>query len=226
MGDNNIKVLLVDDHALVRKSLANLMAEEEGFQVVGSAGNALEALDLAREAQPDIILMDVNMPGCDGLHATRLIKKAIPEINIIMLTVSDDDENLFDAIKAGARGYLLKNIEPDELFDYLRRAYRGEAVFSGRIASRILDEFAKRDNAIQESSSGQELTPREKEVLSLVAKGYTNRDIADTLKISENTVKKHLSNIMEKLHLENRVQAAAYALQEGLVREDDIENMQ
>jgi len=185
---------------------------------VGEAGDGREALEKARELMPDLILMDIHMPGWDGLKATRLIKGEMPYVKIVMLTISDDDKDLFEAIKQGAQGYLLKNIEPEELFEMLRGVYRGEAPISGLTAARILDEFTrlaqKEDyDAISEDS----LTLREKEVLRLVAKGATNKEIASQLFIAENTVKNHLRNILAKLHLQNRVQAAAYALREGLI---------
>jgi DNA-binding NarL/FixJ family response regulator len=158
------------------------------------------------------------MPGWDGLKATRLIKEEMPYVKIVMLTVSDDDQDLFEAIKSGAQGYLLKNLEPEELFELLRGVYRGEAPVSRLTAARILDEFARL--APQESRvpiAGEDLSLREKEVLQLVAQGATNKEIASQLFIAENTVKNHLRNILAKLHLGNRVQAAAYALRQGLM---------
>ncbi len=213
-----IRVLLVDDHALFRKGLASLIAPLEDMEVVGEAGDGREALERARELMPDLILMDIQMPGWDGLKAMRLIKEQMPYVKIVMLTISDDDTDLFEAIKSGAEGYLLKNIAPEELFEMLRGVYRGEAPISGLTAARILDEFARL--AQKESwvpSSGESLTPREKEVLQLVSRGATNKEIASRLFIAENTVKNHLRNILAKLHLQNRVQAAAYALREGLI---------
>jgi DNA-binding NarL/FixJ family response regulator len=189
------------------------------MEVVGEASDGREALERARELMPDLILMDIHMPDWDGLKATRLIKEEMSYVKIVMLTVSDDDEDLFEAIKSGAQGYLLKDIEPEELFELLRGVYRGEAPISGLTAARILDEFTRL--AQKESwvpSSGESLTMREKEVLQRVAKGSTNKEIAAQLFISENTVKNHLRNILAKLHLQNRVQAAAYALREGLRR--------
>ena len=213
-----IRVLLVDDHVLFRKGLASLIDPLEDMEVVGEAGDGREALERARELMPDLILMDIQMPGWDGLKATRLIKEEMPYVKIVMLTISDDDTDLFEAIKSGAEGYLLKNIVPEELFEMLRGVYRGEAPISGLTAARILDEFARL--AQKESwvpSSGESLTPREKEVLQLVSRGATNKEIASRLFIAENTVKNHLRNILAKLHLQNRVQAAAYALREGLI---------
>jgi DNA-binding NarL/FixJ family response regulator len=189
------------------------------MEVVGQASNGQEALERARELMPDLILMDIHMPGWDGLKATQLIKEEMPYVKIVMLTVSDDDKNLFEAVKSGAQGYLLKDVEPEELFELLRGVHsRGEAPISRLTAARILDEFtrlAQKESWV--SSSGESLTMREREVLQLVARGDTNKEIASQLFISENTVKNHLRNILAKLHLQNRVQAVAYALREGLI---------
>jgi len=214
-----IRVLLVDDHTLFRKGLASLLATQADIEVVGEAANGNEALQKARELMPDLILMDIWMPECDGLEATRRIKEEMPYVKIVMLTVSDDDRSLFEAIKCGARGYLLKNLEPQELFNLLRGVFRGEAPISRPLASRILDEFARYARGKnRDSNAGPGLTQREKEVLRLLAEGASNKEIAAALCITENTVKNHLRNIMEKLHLQNRVQVAVYAVKEGLVK--------
>ncbi len=159
------------------------------------------------------------MPGMDGIEATRKIREELPAVKVVMLTVSDQDRDLFEAIKNGAHGYLLKNLEPEELFDYLAGISRGEAPISRIMATKLLSEFAAQASRTKEPASSEpstELTPREREVLKLVASGATNREIATALTLTENTVKNHLRNILEKLHLENRVQAAAYALKTGL----------
>ena len=216
-----MRVLLVDDHVLFRKGLANLLASRDGIEVVGEAGDGQEALEKARQLMPDLILMDIQMPVCDGLQATQLIKKELPYVKIVMLTVSDDDKSLFDAIKAGAQGYLLKNLEPEDLFAMLAGVARGEAAITRRMASKILNEFAelsRRAEPVPVAAPANNLSAREKEVLELVVKGATNKEIAATLCITENTVKNHLRNILEKLHLENRVQAAAFAVREGIVK--------
>lgn len=216
-----MRVLLVDDHVLFRKGLANLLASRGGIDVVGEAGDGQEALEKARQLMPDLILMDIQMPVCDGLQATQLIKKELPYVKIVMLTVSDDDKSLFDAIKAGAQGYLLKNLEPEDLFAMLAGVARGEAAITRRMASKILNEFAelsRRAEPVPVAAPANNLSAREKEVLELVVKGATNKEIAATLCITENTVKNHLRNILEKLHLENRVQAAAFAVREGIVK--------
>lgn len=213
-----LKVLLVDDHALFRSGVATLLQRHEGFEVVGEARDGEEALAKAEELMPDVILMDIYMPRCDGLQATRRIKESLPYTKIVILTASDEDHTLFEAIKSGAHGYLLKNIEPQDLFDMLRGVSRGEAPISRATAAKILDELAKRRDQSPESDRPQDrLTQREREVLVLLTRGATNKEIANDLCISENTVKNHLRNILEKLHLENRVQAAAFALREGLI---------
>jgi DNA-binding NarL/FixJ family response regulator len=214
-----LRILLVDDHILFRKGVAALLANHPEMQVVGEASNGFEAIAVARETLPDVILMDINMPDCDGLEATRRIKREMPHVKIVMLTVSDDDQHLFEAIKSGAQGYLLKNLEPDQLHDLLESISRGEAPLSGVIAAKILKEFARPDPGLAEDLEViiDELTSRESTILQLVSEGKTNREIASDLVISENTVKIHLRNILEKLHLQNRIQAAVYAVRQGLV---------
>src|SRR3990172_4100248 len=214
-----MRVLLVDDHALFRAGIAGLL-QAWGFEVVGEAGDGLEAPERARLLKPDLVLMDIGMGHCNGLEATRLIKAEMPEIRIVMVTVSDRDEHLFEAVKSGAEGDLLKNMSPEELSDVLTAIAAGEAAFSRGLAAKILDEFSRlaREGPAQEESDG--LTSREREVLELVADGSTNREIAAKLYISENTVKFHMNNILTKLHLRNRAQAVAYALRSGLVSID------
>lgn len=211
---DKMRILLADDHILFRKGLAQLLNAQPDFQVIGEAGDGLEALDKARETMPDLILMDINMPRCDGREATRRIKSELPYVVIVILTVSDDDQDLFVALKHGAQGYLLKKMDPEDLFGQLRGLARGEAPLSRLIASKLLREFARDATPAPEGEAA--LTPREQQVLQLVARGLTNREIADKLVVAENTVKNHLRNILAKLHLGNRVQAAAYALREGL----------
>jgi DNA-binding NarL/FixJ family response regulator len=216
-----MRILLVDDHILFRKGIASLLDSQPDFEVVGEADDGCQALEKARELMPDLILMDITMPRCNGREATRLIKQEMPYVKIVMLTVSDEDEDLFDAIRNGAIGYLLKNLKPEELFEMLRGISRGEAPISRLMASKILREFARPSTVLTGSSaSGTKdgLTAREREVLQLVTVGMTNKEIAANLHIAENTVKNHLRNILEKLHLQNRAQAAAYAIREGLVR--------
>ncbi|MBI2863422.1 MAG: response regulator transcription factor [Chloroflexi bacterium] len=215
-----LRILLVDDSALFRKGLVSLLSSRGSMQVIGEAGDGLEAIEKVRDLLPDLILMDINMPRCNGIEATKRIKEELPYATVIMLTVSDDDQNLFDAIKNGARGYLLKNMEPDDLFGLLEGVSRGEAPISRTMATRILNEFAVRARKPAPAiSPGNSLTPREMEVLRLVTTGMSNKEIAASLVITENTVKNHMRNILEKLHLQNRVQIAAHALKEGLIDE-------
>ncbi len=213
-----LRVVVADDHALFRDGLAALL-RTRGYEVVAEARDGLEALEQARSTHPDLILMDINMPRLDGLAATRLILTELPETRILILTVSDDDENLFEAIKSGAQGYLLKNTDTRVLFERLENAARGEPALSGPLASKILKEFARwlsgRPSAEEPT---EDLNEREKQVLSLAAEGLTNRDIATQLNLSENTIKYHFKNILQKLHLRNRAQAVAYAFQSGLLK--------
>jgi DNA-binding NarL/FixJ family response regulator len=215
-----LRILLVDDHVLFRKGVAALLARREEIQVVGEASDGLEAISAAREILPDVILMDISMPNCNGLDATRRIKREMPHVKIVILTVSDDDHDLFEAIKSGAQGYLLKDLEPYQLYDLLESISRGEAPLSGAIAAKILKEFTRPNRGTaQEPEVIGELTARETSILQLVSEGKTNKEIASILFISENTVKIHLRNILEKLHLQNRIQAAVYAVRQGLVDE-------
>ena len=230
-----LRVLLADDHTLFRRGVEALLASRACLKVVGSAADGFEAIALARETMPDVILMDIDMPRCDGLTATRQIKRQLPHVHIVILTVSDDDDKLFEAIKSGARGYLLKNLEPYQLFDMLEGITRGEAPLSGLVAAKILEAFGQPASKVDSkldpklpsepvSSAGEDVTEhlsaREIEVLELVVNGRSNKEIADALVITENTVKHHLSNILDKLHVQNRIQLAVYALRHGLVKEN------
>jgi DNA-binding NarL/FixJ family response regulator len=206
------RLLLADDHALFRDGLARLFAYEDDFEVVGEAADGEEALRLARSLQPDLVLMDVDMPRGGGIVATRRIKAELPAIRVVMLTVHDDDDTLFHAIKAGAQGYLVKSIRASEMLEMLRGMAHGEAPLSRAMAARILEEFARGtpDPVGDEADPADRLTLREEEVLELVAQRYTNKEIAQRLVLSEYTVKNHLSNILSKLHLRSRAEAARY----------------
>lgn len=216
-----LRILLVDDHILFRKGLGFLLAKRPDMEIVGEADDGLEAVAQARKLKPDTILMDVNMPNCNGLEATKIIKQELPEVQIVMLTVSDDDDDLFTAIRNGAKGYLLKNLDPEQLLSMLEKVHQGEAPISGAMATKILMEFRQSEQAEAEESPKpvDELTPREIEVLEQVVTGATNKEIAEALHITENTVKIHLRNILEKLYVKNRIQAAVQAVREGLVEE-------
>lgn len=227
-----IRVLLVDDHSLFLEGLRNLL-ESEGVQVVGSAGDGFNALAQARRLRPDVILMDIQMPRCDGVMATRLIKSELPDCKIVMLTMSDDEQDLFDAVKSGASGYLLKRLDADDFFRYLTELNSGHAPFSPGLADKILREFANQSSKAElpSASSGDEtddtpasqpgqLTSRQIQILTLVAQGQTYRQVAETIGLSERTVKYHMSEILDRLHLDNRAQVIAYAAQIGLTRDD------
>lgn len=206
------RFLLVDDNILLRASLAKLIGLWRDDAIIEEASDGREALEKALRLRPEVILMDIRMPGCDGIEATRLIKAELPETKIIMLTVSEEEEDLFEAIRSGAHGYLLKNMRPEELFEMLEGALRGEAVIAAPMAQRILQAFVSEAHRQAELGESQaELSPREIEVLDLASQGTTNKEIADKLFISVGTVKNHVHNILEKLHLKNRAQIAAYA---------------
>jgi two-component system NarL family response regulator len=214
-----IRVLVVDDHALFRRGLEMVLAQEPDIEVVGEASDGAEAVSKTMETTPDIVLMDVRMPRRGGIDACTAIKDAVPSAKIIMLTISDEEADLYDAIKAGAMGYLLKEISIDEVASAIRAVYGGQSLISPSMASKLLTEFAsmiKRSDERQQVPAPR-LTDREMEVLKLVAKGMNNRDIAKELFISENTVKNHIRNILEKLQLHSRMEAVVYAVREKLL---------
>ena len=214
-----IRVLVVDDHALFRRGLQMVLKDEPDIEVVGEAGDGTEAVAKAAESTPDIVLMDVRMPRRGGIDATSAIKETVPSVKIVMLTISDEEADLYDAIKAGAMGYLLKEIPIDEVATAIRAVHNGQSLISPSMASKLLTEFAsiikKTDD--RPPLPTPRLTDREMEVLRLVAKGLNNRDIAKELYISENTVKNHIRNILEKLHLHSRMEAVVYAVREKMI---------
>jgi NarL family two-component system response regulator LiaR len=213
IGPSTIRVLVADDHAIVRKGICALLATEPDIEVVGEAKDGCEAMASVQNAQPDVILMDLVMPGVDGLEATRLITSKQPEVRILVLTSFAGDDKVFPAIKAGALGYLLKDSSPEELVQAIRQVYRGESSLHPSIARKLLRELADPTERGPEVDS---LTERELEVLRLVALGQSNREISAQLGISEATVRTHVSRILTKLNLCSRTQAALYALREGL----------
>jgi DNA-binding NarL/FixJ family response regulator len=211
------RILLADDHELFRQGLAGLIEGQPDLQVAGQAGDGLEALALAVAERPDLIIMDIKMPICDGLEATRLIRAEWPEARIVMLTVHDDEEKLFEAIKSGAAGYILKNVKSAAFLSGIRSALAGEAVLPPKLALRLLEEFARLTSQPAAAAGGTavndgNLTLREQEVLALIAEGRTDREIAAELCLSVHTVKSHVRNILTKLHVATRRQAAKWAL--------------
>lgn len=223
---SRLRVLLVDDQPLFRKALASLINSQLDMTVVGEGEDGQEALDRVRSVRPDIIVMDVNMPRASGPDGVRAIRQAGFDTKIVMLTISEDDDDLFESIKAGANGYLLKNVRPEVLFEDLRGVMRGEAPIAPGIASKLLDALRAGGFPLKGASGGGAagagaeetlLTRREQEILQLVASGLSNKEIAARLTITEGTVKNHVHNALEKLHLSNRTQAAAYAVSHGYV---------
>lgn len=212
-----MRILLADDHALFRDSLRNLLTAT-GFEIVGEAGTGSEAVELARSLRPEIVLMDLAMPGLDGLSATRLISAELPEVKVVVLTASDEDAQLFEAIKSGAQGYLLKHLPSKEFFSLIEGIGRGEPALTPGLAAKLLQEFAKPPKPAAEAHDPDALTEREREVLELLVQGVTsNRKLAKSLGVSENTVKFHVRNILDKLHLNNRAQVVGFALRHGMV---------
>jgi len=210
-----MRILIADDHPLFRDGLRSLL-QSQGHEVVGEARDGKQAVELALNLRPDLVLMDVSMPEMDGVAATRELTARQPDIKVVILTASDQDETLFDAIKAGAQGYLLKNLEAEELFTLLDRASRGEPALTPTLARKLLQEFAR--PAAEPQSELDVLTDREREVLELMVEGVTsNRKLAKRLGLSENTVKFHVRNILDKLRLNSRAQAVGYALRHKMV---------
>jgi DNA-binding NarL/FixJ family response regulator len=213
-----IRILLADDHTLFREGLVGILDSQPDMEVIGEAGDGFEAMVKAKELHPDLILMDIFMPGSDGLDATKQIKQEIADITIVILTVRDDEEKLFQAIKNGAQGYLLKSMSSKEIVKLLRGAIRGEAAITSEMAGRMLEEFRRLSREVPiDTGEDVDLTRREIEVLSRVATGATDKEIADDLTISIHTVKSHMRNILAKLHVGTRRKAARIARHKGLV---------
>jgi len=215
-----MRVLIADDHALFRESLKSLL-EAHDVEVVGEAGNGRTAVEEAWRSKPDIVLMDLAMPEMDGLEATRRLAAELPEIKVVVLTASDDDAKLFEAIKSGAKGYLLKDLQAKRFLELLEGVERGEPALSPALARKLLHEFALGRENKKAPRSPDALTDREQEVLEKLGQGVTsNRHLAQTLGVSENTVKFHIRNILDKLHLHNRAEVVAYAFRQGLLDPD------
>ena len=212
-----LRVLLVDDQLLFRKALKSVLADWTDVQVVGEAEDGLEAVAKVRDLHPDVVLMDINMPDMSGLEATQLVRRDLPQVRILILTVSEQDDHLFEAIKLGAHGYLLKDLKPEVLHEMLLAVARGETPISPLMARKILSEFARRLPLMPAPKPVEELTSREKDVLALVAAGADSRMIAERLCLAPGTVKRHLHNILAKLHARSRDEAAAYAVRCGII---------
>jgi len=216
-----IRALIVDDHALFRRGLEMVLAAEDDIELVGEASDGAEAVQKAGEALPDVVLMDIRMPKSSGIEACRAMKAVAPSSKIVMLTISDEEEDLFEAIRAGASGYLLKDIPLDEVADVVRAVHGGQSLINPSMAAKLLTEFATLNKRDQEERAEQvpapKLTDREMQVLKLVAKGMNNRDIAKELFISENTVKNHVRNILEKLQIHSRMEAVMIAVRQKLI---------
>ncbi|HYY90009.1 MAG TPA: response regulator transcription factor [Chloroflexota bacterium] len=219
-----MRVLIADDHPLFRDGLRGLL-EARGIEVVGEARNGREAVDLVRRLGPDVALMDLSMPEMTGLEATRLISANQPAVKVVILTASEDDADLFEAIKSGAQGYIFKNLDSTEFFRLLEGVERGEPALTPALARKLLGEFARPPSAKPTEVEGPgALTEREREVLDLLVQGVTsNKDLAERLVVTENTVKYHLRNILDKLHVQNRAQVVAYAVRHGMVEPEDRE---
>ena len=213
-----IRILLVDDHKIVRQGVRAFFDAHEEIDVIGEAGSGEEAIKLVEERIPDVVLMDLIMPGMDGVEATRLTKNISPRTQIVVLTSYHDDEHIFPALQAGALSYILKDVEMDELAEAVIKASRGEATLHPQVASRVIQELHGRKN--DENTLDVELTKREIEILKAIAQGMTNIEIAEKFIISKYTVKGHVSNILSKLHLADRTQAAVYAWQQGVVKRE------
>ncbi|MGC2049743.1 MAG: response regulator transcription factor [Gallionella sp.] len=214
-----LRILIVDDHTLFRSGIKLVLQRQEGFEVVGEAGDGLEGVKRAIQLKPDVVLLDLHMPGTSGLEALRLLKEDIPEIQVIMLTVSEDTEDLLETLRAGARGYLLKNIDTEFLLESIQRAARGESVMSPQIAHKLADSLRTphEANVSLAEVNPSKLSPREREIIVMLARGASNKEIALVLNLSESTIKIHVQSILRKLNLTKRVQAAVYAAEHGLI---------
>lgn len=220
-----IKVLVVDDHELFRRGVVTVLRSTPGIYVVGEAGNGREAMECFQTLQPDVTLLDIHMPVCNGLETARKMREANPNTKILMLTVSETEEMLFEAVKSGASGYVLKSVSPERLIECVRQVYEGEPVVPSSLAMKMIAEFSRTaETRMPSSESVTELTEREREVLQYLSAGASNKEIARALFISENTVRNHVRHILDKLHLSNRAQAAAYAVRNGIVRGRQLTN--
>lgn len=217
-----IKVLIADDHQVVREGLSAILRTKEEIEVVGEVKDGAEAVEQARRLKPDVILMDISMPGMNGVEATRQIKREQPEVGVVVLTMYDEEEHIYDLVKAGATGYLLKDSDSSQIVKAIKTVARGESLIHPSVASKILHEFSSlaQGKGQPVKKKTQELSEREVEVLKLVAEGKTNKEIANVLNLSEKTIKNHVRNIFHKLQVYNRTQAAMHGLRKGLIQLD------
>jgi DNA-binding NarL/FixJ family response regulator len=214
---SKIKVLLADDHSLFREGLKSLLEEQNDIKIIGEAEDGLETIRLVQQLKPTVILMDINMPVVDGVEATRMILKEAPSIGIVILTMYPQDEYVFQALKAGAKAYLLKDTPSNKLLNVIRTVHAGEAVMDAELTTRLLGEFRRMANKEEESPTFQTLTDQELRILTMVAEGASNKDIATDLALSERTIKNYMSLIFQKLQVNNRTEAAIRAMRDGLV---------
>ena len=212
-----IRILLVDDHKMFRAGIRALMSSQRDMEVVGEASTGEEALDLVSSLSPDVVLLDIGLPGIGGVEVARRIHATQPEVHVLALTAHDRPEYFFEILRAEAAGYVLKEAAPSELFTAVRAAYRGEAYFYPTVARKLLNDYLRRVSAGDERESYDGLTPREREVLKLIAEGHSNRDIAESLVISVNTVEVHRARLMRKLDLHKRAELVKYAIRSGLI---------
>lgn len=214
-----IRILIVDDHTLFRSGIKLALQRHEGFEVVGEAGDGLEGIKRAKQLKPDVVLLDLHMPGTGGLEALRVLAEDVPETQVIMLTVSEDAEDLLETLRAGARGYLLKNIDTEFFIESIQRVARGESVMSPQIAHKLADSLRAppKESTAVTATSPAKLSPREREIIVMLAHGASNKEIARVLNLSESTIKIHVQGILRKLNIAKRVQAAVYAVEHGLI---------
>ena len=214
-----IRILIVDDHTLLRSGIKLALQRHEGFEVVGEAGDGLEGIKRAKQLKPDVVLLDLHMPGTSGLEALRVMTEDVPDTQVVMLTVSEDAEDLLETLRTGARGYLLKNIDTEFLLESIQRAARGESVMSPQIAHKLADSLRvpPKDNVAVVDVNPGKLSPREREIIVMLARGASNKEIAHVLSLSESTIKIHVQGILRKLNIAKRVQAAVYAVEHGLI---------
>lgn len=212
-----IKVVIADDHALLREGLAKILSLESNFLIVGEANCGDEAIALTRTLKPDVVLMDINMPGLNGIEATKIIKEEMPQVGIIALTIHEDEEYIFELVRAGVSGYILKDIQPEQLIKAIKDVAEGKTAIQPNITAKLLGEFNRLSDRKTNMFSCDQLTARELEVIKLIAQGMPNKEIASTLYISEKTVKNHITNIFRKLNVEDRTQAALFAVKNKIV---------